>query len=308
VCTLKVDLVVPRDDFDSQAFERATNRLVEIIGDYEDLRLTVTTDFRGAVRRVVTDADYAAAYEQERDFAVAMAKTIPQDDGSTDLVIDARIFSLAAEPGSAERAFEHEGLHVAMRLRGESLHDIRERRGLVQGSAAGLFASMAGMSCEEYRVERTVLASEPSRVLDDVAWFGETMCRFDSHIRRVSRQYQLDHDVGAIHKEVMEAFHALATWTAYVSAFRDAADQPLTTDVPNGVGTRVLGAAWHALSGALRMLPPADAQCSREDLDRFAATVEECLVEWLRQIGFSLTDTAAGELHFGVLNPAVWVL
>jgi hypothetical protein len=305
---MEIDLTVPRDDFDAEAFRRAADRLADIISDDEHVRLTVTTDFVGAVRSTVTDADYAAQYEQEREFAIALAKTITQDDGSTDLIVDARLFGMSADNGAAEHTFEHEALHIAIAQRGESLNDLRIRQGLGRDSSPGVFASMAGVSSEEYRVERALSATGGQAGPDSpLAQFGGIVCRFDDRIWEVSRQYQVDLDVAAICKVVIEVFHAVATWTAYIAAEIDASGDAMKIEVPENVEERVLGSAWRSLVETLRCLPAADVPTAREDLDRQAAVVARRLEDWLKHIGFSLSDTDGGEYHFGVLNPAEWV-
>jgi hypothetical protein len=303
---VQLNLTVPADDFDLAALERAVERLADVVAEHEHVRITVTTDFVGAVRSTVTDADYAARYEQNREFAVAVAKTITQDDSSIDLIVDAGLFSLSADPDRAEHAFEHEALHIAVAQRGESLNDLRIRQDL--GGASGQFAGMAGVASEEYRVERALSDPGGSAHPDSpMARFGEALQRFDERIRDVSRQYEADRNVDAIYRAVLEAFHAMVTWTAYVVAKLDETNGSQDIEVPGKIRARVLGSAWHALSDTLRRLPAADVPTPREDLDRLAAVVARCLEDWLEHIGFSLTDTEDGGLHFGVLNAETWV-
>lgn len=288
------------------ALVRALDRLMEIVPEHDDVRVAVTDRFKEEVRATVDDPAYAAAYEQEREFAVAIAKTITHEDRSTDLILDARVFSCAAAAGTAQRTVEHEALHIVVAKRGESLNDLRRRRGLNQG-AEGTFASVAGIAAEEYRVERALWESMAEGRPDSVlASFEQIVLGVHEHIRLASDQYQDDLDVGTICKTVMDSFHAFATWTAYVAAETDATGQVPRTD--GAVEQRMLGAAWQSVVEALRRLPPASAPTPRERLDGQTALIEKHLKAWLRHIGFSYTDMPDGGQHFGVHRAEAWSL
>lgn len=303
---MQLDISASREDFDMTALEGALDRLMEIVPAHDNLRVSVTNRFEEEVRAKVDDPEYAAAYKQERQFAVAMAKTITHADRSTDLILDARVFSRAAAGGTAQRAVEHEALHIAVAKRGESLNDLRLRRGLDQG-AEGTFASFAGIAAEEYRVERALWESVADGNPDSVlAPFGQMLIGAQEHIRLASDQYQDDHDVGAICKTVMECFHAFATWTAYVAAEIDATGQDLPS-IGGAVELRMLGAPWSAVVEAIRLLPLASVPTPCEHLDGWAALIEERLKVWLRHIGFSYNDVPEGQ-HFGVHKAQEWWL
>ena len=95
---MQVDLTAPADNFDADAFTRGVERMLEIIPRNDDVRLDVTTDLRASVRAKHPNREYAATYESDRDMATVMGKTIAQDDGTIDVVVDARVFDLGAPP------------------------------------------------------------------------------------------------------------------------------------------------------------------------------------------------------------------
>jgi hypothetical protein len=144
---MQLDLTAPADNFDADAFTRGVERMLEIIPRNDDVRLDVTTDFRASVRAKHPNRKYAATYESARDMATAMGKTIAQDDGTVDVIVDARVFSLSALPGTPERTLEHEALHIAIGQRGETLHDLRDRSDN-PASAYGITLEVAGTACE----------------------------------------------------------------------------------------------------------------------------------------------------------------
>lgn len=306
---MDISLTFPRGDFDQESFAVAAARLAELLDDHAHLRLIVTTDFVAAVREAIApdDPEYAAAYEQERDFAFAIAKTISNADGTVDLIVDARLFSFDAEAADALRSFEHEALHILVERRGESMNDLRARRGQSRYSAAGTFSAITGVACEEYRVERAIWNMHPeARDNSHLAEFHTAVERFEEHVRAASIRYQRDLNVEAISRAVMEAFHALSTSTAYVAAEMDARCARAIA-VPADRDEFVLGAPWQAVVAALQRLPPADQHVARDELERLADTVMERLAEWLEYVGFRLSDLDDGSLHFAVLNPEQWV-
>jgi hypothetical protein len=89
------------DTFDVEALGSGVARLAEIAPDPEPFRLVLAADFEAAVRERVADPYYAANYRQERLFGSATAKTLFQDDGSIDLILDARLLHGDARPRSS---------------------------------------------------------------------------------------------------------------------------------------------------------------------------------------------------------------
>jgi hypothetical protein len=303
---MQVDLTAPADNFDADAFTRGVERMLEIIPRNDDVRLDVTTDLRASVRAKHPNREYAATYESDREMATAMGKTLAQDDGSVDVIVDARVFSLGAPPGTPERTLEHEALHIAIGQRGETLHDLRDRSD-DPASAYGITLEVAGTACEEFRVERTLwgihTAPSPTSQLAD---FESTLRRFDGIVSSASQRYQQDHDVERIMGAVGAAFNAIATATGYVAAEIDATDETRLPQVEIDLARRLLGGVWVDLVRALRELPPADVEASRADLDTQAHEVARCVEAWLEHIGFAWENTDDGGLFFHVLKAQQW--
>jgi hypothetical protein len=304
--TVCVTLTVPLDDFDLEALARAVGRMGDLVGHRAQVRLHVTDQFDDVVRHTVGGG---AAYTQERDFGFAVAKTITQADGSIDVIVDAGIFGGDSRDGDAARTFEHEGLHIAIEQRGESLNDLRVHRELAVDAAAGIFASIAGVSSEEYRVERVLWAtSGQARADSHLAHFGHIARATQETIQGASSRYDRDLDVAVIGQTVSDAFLALATSTAYVAAEIDATGGRRDVDVDADVYARLLGPRWRAVIDELRRLPPGDVPTLGARLDAQAYRVAARLEDWLEHIGFSWKNHADGVLHFGVLNAPGWLI
>jgi hypothetical protein len=307
--SLTVELTTPTHDFDAEALAQAVARLGALVADTTRVRLNVTSDFDHAVRHAVRhDPAYAVRYTRERDVGFAVAKTITQPDGTIDVIVDAGLFSRAALPGDAARTFEHEALHIAIEERGESLNDLRGHRPVAESSSARIFASMAGVSAEEYRVERVLWRRGPGAVRSDShrAQFGEIAWRIEGTIRAASSVYERGLDLPLIGRAVSDAFLALATSTAYVAAEIDATGGERDVDVAADVYARLLGPRWRAVIDELRRLPPGDVPTRVDRLDVQAYRVAGRLEDWLAHIGFSWVDGADGALSFGVLNAGRW--
>jgi hypothetical protein len=305
VCSMQLNLNAPAEDFDQAAFTRAVERLLAIIPQSDDLRLEVTTDLRASVRAKHPNEDYAAKFEQSRDLAFVMGKTLNQDDGSTDIIVDARIFSPGARRGDAERTLEHEGLHIAVNQRGEKLSDIRDRYS-DPASAFGITLEVAGAACEEFRVERVLWAADTSpRADSQLADFENTLRRFEIVVLEASGRYQQDLDAGRIFEKVGRAFNTVATATGYVAAEYDATGRTRLPQVSQDLSRRLLGTAWMDLLHTLVQLPPADTHADRPDLDAQAHLAAEHIEAWLGHIGFGWEDRDGG-LFFKVMKAAQW--
>ncbi len=304
---LTVELTAPPEDFDAHALGQALARMAAVVAQTTRIRLNVTSSFDHSVRRALVDDPAAARYTRERDFGVALAKTITQADGSIDVIVDATLFSRWAQAGDAERTFEHEGLHIALEERGESMADLRHHRGPATGGAAEIFASMASVSAEEYRVERVLWrASGDIRADSHLAHFGTIAWQIEETIRAASTAYQRDLDRAVIGTAVSNAFLALATSTAYVAAEIDATSGRRDVAVAVDVYDRLLGEKWRAVIGELRRLPAGDVPTTVQRLDLQAHGVAARLEDWLAHIGFTWVEDAAGGLAFGVLNAGEW--
>jgi len=302
---MEVSLTAPAEDFDKDAFISAVEQMLAILPQNDDLRLEVTTDLRASVRAKHPDKDYAMKFEQSRDLGFVMGKTLNQDDGSTDIIVDAQLFSHSARPGDAERTLEHEALHVAIGRRGEKLSDIRDRHS-DPTCAYGITLEVAGTACEEFRVERALWAKHTTpRADSQLADFAGTLQRFEAVVAEASGAYQRDLAVGRILEKVGPAFNALATATGYVAAEYDASSRTRRPQISNDASRCLLGNAWADLVDTLIQLPPADRSADRIDLDAIAYQAAEHIEAWLAHIGFSWEDRDDG-LFFHVMKPAQW--
>jgi hypothetical protein len=296
------------DEFDRAALVRCIQVFNEIIEKPERVRTTVTSEFVDAVRMVHEDKEYADAYEQDRPLGFAMAKTIVQSDGSVDLIVDSRVFHADTPAGVPEELFEHEAHHVAISERGETLSDVRIRH---QGASFPVYSdliAMAGVACEEFRIEGLLRRKRQSPSGGHLSGFEKQARTFYREGRDACQAYQRDLDVEAVARAVLDAFHGLATSSAYVAAEllaagKDAAD----LEFSEAIDAVVLGERWRDVLVALQQLPLADIATDRAELDEHAFQVAERLSQWLKHIGFTVEAVDEGT-DFRILRPVRWAL
>jgi len=290
------------DTFDVDALGAGVERLAEIAPDAEPLRLVVAADFEAAVRERVADPNYAENYRQERLFGSAVAKTIPQDDGSIDLIVDAGVLH---GDGPAlvdlERLFAHEAYHIVTHRNGETLSDIRIRRGLPGLSHDGYFLGIAGVLTEEFRIERALCESGswPTAEYRNVSG---TLEGFAAEVLDGVVLHHPDEPIDRTCSTVLTAFSTLTTLGGYLAAEAIVSDGERVPDVTLPMWDRYVGSAWTTLAEALRPVPSAAVRLRREALDPLVEPVAAACEEWLKVVGFTLADIEKDLYYFDVLT------
>lgn len=302
---LELDHEAFPDCFDSKALERGYEAMEAIVPSMERVRLQVAPDFTKAVRDAHPDRDYAARYEQDRgEFGSAMAKTIPQDDGVIDVIVDARVLVSGQDEGVPEQTFKHEAYHVAIRQRGECVDF--ERRDDWDGGVEANRLRVAEIACEEFRVELPLCRERPSSHYDS---FPGLLAAVDGQIRRLSRNYQSSasepDDVAVISNGVGEQFGSLVTASGYVAAAMEATGKGLP-EIDSNIERRVLGPSGAGVIERLRDLPPADQAADVGEIEAVARDVASKLDSWIADVGFRWDDVSGG-VHFKVLKPLKWL-
>lgn len=279
-----------------------------LVEDPENVKLTITSEFRDTVRELTGDKEYAARYEQDRHQAFALAKTIPISGGTQHVVVFSEVLRNERPYGPPEAVFEHEALHVLIAQRSESLYDLRLRGTAGEVDVQGDLLGMAGVACEEFRVERVLAAAgHEGRILHS-SGFEEAARRLYREAEVGVRRYAKDGDLRTLAATVLNGFHALATASAYLAA-ELAAEEKGTMDVafPEEVETLVLGEPWREVIVALMKLPRADEPTEPAELETLAFALGALLGEWLAYFGFEVADRD-GMTNFTVLAPQQWHL
>jgi hypothetical protein len=263
------------------------------------------------VRETVEDDAYAAAYEQDRPMAFAVAKTIERSDGTIHLIVFADLFLDSLPYGDPKTTFAHEALHVNTTERGETLSDLRLRLIGQDLPVHEALVAAAGVATEEYRVERTLWAQGWRKESLHLTGIDRLAKIFYNDVRAACRGYQGDLDVFAAAKSTLEAFHALATSSAYIAAeLGEVGQDPhdLKLELEDDLDELVLGSEWRNVVAHLQRLPAADVATPRDQLDAIALEVARSLEIWLEAIGFKIEELGPDEGRFEILTPWQWSL
>lgn len=297
------------EGYDWDALDRCREIFFGKLEHPDRVKIVLTSQFDATVKELVEDKDYAEAYTRERPLAFALAKTIPHSDGTTTLVADIELFAEDRPYGPPEVTFTHEALHVRTAERGENLSDLRLRNeGLDLGHYQD-FIAMAGVACEEYRVERALWVSGGRSGSCHLAELERAAKIFYNQVREACCQYQRDLQVFPVAKAVMSEFHALVTSSAYVAAELGPAEGTVKiVGVGDELDELVFGDPWRAVIAHLHHLPAADVPESREALDAIAIGLAELLEDWLREIGFTIKQIDEEKIEFKLLAPWQWAL
>jgi hypothetical protein len=239
--TVEVEIDGLPEGYDQNQVADAAARLAEVAPDHDRVRLHITADLEAVVRSKHPDRDYAEIFEQDRPMARVAAKTIEQPDGTVDVIMDCRIFAPSADADPI-RTLEHEGLHVALYQRNESLQELHDRSDGI-GRARATYLQIAGIACDEYRVERALLGRYEPEDGSQLAGFDQTLQAFEKAVQEAVDLWRQQGDVGAFSRGVGSSFSQVASISAYVIAEYDAAGrEQLKPD--KRLASRLLGTSW----------------------------------------------------------------
>lgn len=294
------------DGYDEAALDRCRELFFSSLESPDRVTITLTSEFTRVVRETIEDEAYAAAYEQDRPMAFALAKTIERSDGTIRLIVFADLFLDSLPYGDPESTFVHEALHVNTMERGETLFDLRLRLAEQSLPVHENLVAAAGVAAEEYRVERVLWAQGWHEESWHLAGIDRLAKIFYNEVRTACRRYQCDLDVLAVAKSTLEAFHALTTSSAYIAAELDETGRgplDLKLDLEDDLDGLVLGSEWRNVLAQLQRLPPADVTTPRDQLDAIALEIACSLAVWLEAIGFKIEQLGPDESHFEILAP-----
>ena len=260
----------------------------------ESTRLVVTGDFVASVRSRLGDHPSASTYGTERGPGTVGAKTMPQPDGSVDVIVPAWFFNLSASEDSTSargkmvlRTILHESLHVAMRQNDQSYKPPADL------SWRDLnFRNAADSIVDEYRAEAGVALSA---LEDEVSWSPvEILATLSSNLGEIVAKYQAHLDVQRLSFEVGE--ECLVAWRlmAYLAAadINDPTRRAVTVDIADELlWQRMAGDSWVSLRDALAQVPPGDQLLPDWEITRAVEEVSGVLIDWLLRLGFDWSDS-----------------
>lgn len=287
------------DHLSSDMVGRAAAELAARVPDPAQIKLTFSGDFRKSVRERTDDVWERENYETGRLSGQAGARVMSHPDGSIDVVVDAaQVDPEITSDEALRRTIAHEAWHVATTARGESLNDIRVRRGLSGTSREGNFLALAGIAAEEFRVERALceegfpLGCEHRDQVPGMLELVRDEINDGMAIRFPGES------VERCCQTVMTVFHRMSILLSYLAA----------DEIVGGTALQVASPLWDGLVGknyvrfrdALAALPSAAAQSSLAELERRLPEITEVLETWLGDLGFWIEDREGNEMYWGI--------
>jgi hypothetical protein len=259
----------------------------------------LTEDFDADVARASAHEPRAAEYRSDRGaLGVVGGRTILRPDGEIEVYFNLESFPNLRHDGTVVSLFQHEGFHVAIDSRGESLWSRATRADaqLPEEPHEHCFQA-AAIACDEYRVEFGVPRDDHS-----VDGFLDFAASCEILIAGASLQYEFDHqDVGKVWAAVTEPFNALVIQAGYVAAM--CSRDPCRT-IPQR-GLLVTGECMELIS-TLQRLPPASEPAGEDKLFEILHKAAKILDRWMRKVGFAV-ELVDGDLVFRVLKPEIWI-
>lgn len=267
--------------------------LANIAADPSRVRLVVTGDFVSSVQARLEQDGVNTDFDVDRGSGMVAGKTMPQPDGSIDVLIPWWFFNaeLDAEQRAvtaelAVRTVIHEAYHVAMRQNQQGYEHLdnetwRDRN----------FLAAADSIVDEYRAEAGVMATfeedesywSPVEVLDTLS--RELVASVASYQEHVDLE-RLVVDIG---NSCIVAWRALA----YIAAvdIADSIRSPLTTEVQAHPLWRKMAAPfWSDFRELLQVIPSGGEVMAQGDLSAAIERLSALLGRWQVVLGFVWTD------------------
>jgi hypothetical protein len=273
--------------------ETLVSGIAELVPDTSKWRLTVTGDMIATVNRLSRRSD-GGSYTTGRGAGEAGAITIPQADGTFDIVISAGVlFATREDVGSVQALIDHataaaahlsrhEAGHVALQLRGEHSSSFEDVSGL-EGSAASCRRLLAA-HIDDSRIERYTAAHAPSP-LSTVDHLADAIAHLRIELDASKRAASVD--VGSAARRTVVAANNLVRVFAYAApelGLLPDGSPRRPTPTPDGWDEYV-EEFWDAWSRAFNRLRAADAEMSTEELEAVLVELCQIMIGWMGAIG-----------------------
>lgn len=259
----------------------------------------LTVEFDADVARASASEPRAAEYRSDRGaLGIVGGRTIQRPDGEIEVYFNLGSFPDLRQAGTAISLFQHEGFHVAIDSRGESLWSRTTRPDAdLPGEPHEHCFQAAAIACDEFRVEFAVQREDHS-----VGGFLDFANSCEILIAGASVRYEFDHqDVGKVWAAVTEPFNALVIQAGYVAA--RCSQDPRRTIPQSGL---LVTSECIELISTLQRLPPASEPAGEDELFETLHKAAGVIDRWIRKVGFAV-ELVDGEFYFRVLRPEIWI-
>jgi hypothetical protein len=288
-----------REHVSSDMVGLAAAELAARVPDPDQIKLTFSGDFRKSVRERTDDEWERENYETDRLFGQVGARVMSHADGSIDVVVDVgHVDPETTSEDALQRTIAHEAWHVATTARGESLNDIRVRRGLSDVSREGSFLALAGIAAEEFRVERALCEEGFHLRQEHRHQVPEMLKLFREEINEGMTIRYPGESVERCCRTVATAFHRVSILLSYLAADEIVGGTALQVALP--LWDRLVGENYARFRDALAALPSAAVETSLAELERRLPEITLVLEGWLGDLGFWIEDREGNEMFWGI--------
>ena len=280
-------------DPESGLIPNAMWHCVQLLGEIsvapERVRLVVTGDFVRSVQERLGEHPAAEDFDLQRGSGLVAGKTMPEADGSIDVLLHSGFFSTDLNPEErasaadlAVRTVVHEAHHVAMRQNDQSYETPADQTWRDRN-----FTSSADSIIDEYRAEA---GASTILVADDPSWSPlDVLNALSRELGEVTASYQEHHDVEKLAFQVETA--CLIAWRAmaYIAATDviDPEKSPVTFEVlSNPRWQRMAAHSWDKFREVLAGIQPGQAVLTQPEIAAKVEELAEILSNWLADLGF----------------------
>jgi hypothetical protein len=280
---------------------RGIARVNEQVPRPDEVEIVIAGDFVKAVTTRLSGPETEYEYTTDRLFGAAAAKSLLVE-GRSVIVMDARhLLPGALTTASVERLFSHEGYHVAIEQRGETLSDLRLRHGLRGMSSEGTFAAFGGTAAEEYRVERALCDDGLPIDAGHLADLPLSLQLLRAEIIDGITNRTPNEPIDRCCQTVLTAFHRFTLLCAYLAGDELAGGAGVGAVRQTQNWSRLVSDYYDDSFEILAKLPSAATATPRADLDQVAFELGELYKRWLQYIGFTVENQGDG-IYFDVLS------
>ncbi|WP_336084641.1 hypothetical protein [Nocardia sp. SSK8] len=267
---------------DSSQLDAIETGLVAIGATQDSVEVIVTDNLVTKVREITGDPDYVAV----RGSGVVGAKTIPTANDSV-IVLNAPEFR-RREAEDLERILAHEGGHVLLNRRGET---VTGRRHLAGGSEwQWILLCVGALALDEYRIERALaeLGYAPPESCD-LDHFEPTMFMVNGEILNACVDPRSD-DPQFFMQQVIRTQDWLSKYLAYAAPFYpDGPPQAQASDLARATWNDYVGDHWYERTKLYSALPSAREPMPNPQFDTALRQGLDLEIALLKLLGFEFT-------------------
>ena len=179
------------------------------------------------------------------------------------------------------RLAAHEALHAALHQRDETLATLRLRLELDVASAVGVFAELAGVAADEYRIERALNDEGLTLSPPKASLVPETLTALRREILAGIALHQPGATIEPTFHAVMSAFHRTNRLFVYVAAEELASGGSIAPDISHADRQRLIGDHYDEFRDGLARLTPASQPTNVDDLVPVAEDLAVIIYAWL---------------------------